>query len=550
MVNPSKNIEGDLFKILAVDDDPGILHLINKKLKGPGRFIASTDSPGNIEKLLIENKPDLLLLDYFMGSVIGKDLIPHLREKNILPPFIIMTGHGDERIAVNMMKLGASDYVVKDSNFLDFLPEIVSRHEKQILTSNKLKVSEAELKESINKYQMLYESSADPVCFFEENGVINEYNPAFSMLFNYEEADLKDFNIRRIFKTEEDFNNIIKYLQSNDMGEGPLLELINKNNEIMYCLLKVYKQHISQGSTIGYQVVIHDLTDRVLYEEKIKQLNDELETRVADRTYQLEDALEELRYENEERKKTQDALFNAKEELTKMLDREKELNEMKSRFVAMVSHEYRTPLTVILSSTYLLEQYFEMGDKGKFKKQTEKIQQSVQNMTLMLEDIMSIGKSDSQEQEFVPGKIMLNDFIYKLFEEVKLLDNQNHKFELNSKSNSISIYSEPKLLSQAISNLLSNAVKYSPPESEISISIAENPSEIIIDISDEGMGISDVDSKSIFEPFYRSRDVQTISGTGLGLTIVKKCIDALKGSITVTSREKIGTTFSVVLPKK
>ncbi len=290
--------------------------------------------------------------------------------------------------------------------------------------------------------------------------------------------------------------------------------------------------------------------ERKRADQEILALNSELEMRVIERTHQLEETLEELRYENAERKRTQEALEQAQAEIELALIQEKELNELKSRFISIVSHEYRTPLTVILSSTYLIEKFFEMQNKDEFGRSLKNIQLSVKSMTKLLDDVLTIGKTEAGRITIVPSEINLIKFTQSIVEDMKLTDKHNHKFEITANLAIIEISSDLNLLSKILINLISNAIKYSGANSIVKTDLIDRETFVEISVLDQGIGIPDSERDHLFESYHRFKNVGAISGTGLGLSIVKRFVDILRGTISVESEEGQGSKFTVTLPKQ
>ncbi len=238
--------------------------------------------------------------------------------------------------------------------------------------------------------------------------------------------------------------------------------------------------------------------------------------------------------------------------------KERELSQLKTRFVSMVSHEFRTPLTAILSSADLLEYYLEECPDEKNNKKLEhlkRIQTAAVNMTHLLEDVLLLGKAEAGRLAFNPNNLDLVEFCRALVEEVEVTaDNAIALYFARTPENASEPDSCPpacmdeKLLRQLFTNLLSNAVKYSPGGGEVNFSLTCTDTEAIFQIQDRGIGIPPEELPHLFESFHRCRNVGTIPGTGLGLTIVKRCVDLHGGQIDVESQLGAGTTFTVKLP--
>ncbi|MBD2692537.1 PAS domain S-box protein [Anabaena catenula] len=238
------------------------------------------------------------------------------------------------------------------------------------------------------------------------------------------------------------------------------------------------------------------------------------------------------------------------QELRIALEREKELNELKSRFISMTSHEFRTPLSTILSSSELLEHYSHKWTHEKQLTHLHRIQAAVNRMTEMLNDILVIGKGEAGKLEYRPLLFDLVKYCRQLVEEVRLNLKSQHLVNFSSQYQSISCYMDEKLLGHILSNLLSNALKYSPDGSLVNFNLSFQEGQAVFEIQDQGIGIPEEDMPRLFESFHRARNVGNILGTGLGLAIVKKCVDIHQGRINVNTLLGVGSNFTVTLPLK
>ncbi|MDP5338217.1 MAG: PAS domain S-box protein, partial [Nodularia sp. (in: cyanobacteria)] len=235
-------------------------------------------------------------------------------------------------------------------------------------------------------------------------------------------------------------------------------------------------------------------------------------------------------------------------ELKVALETEKELHELKSRFVSMTSHEFRTPLSTILSSSELLEHYRHKWTEEKQLTHLHRIQAAVKRMTEMLNDVLVIGKAEAGKLEYRPTCFDLVEYCRYLLSEAQVNQNNMCVVYFTSLHKSIPCCMDKNLLGHILNNLLSNAIKYSPTESTIKFTLACQDEQAIFKIQDQGIGIPEEDLPRLFESFHRARNVGNILGTGLGLAIVKDCVDLHQGEISVTSNLGIGTVFTVTLP--
>lgn len=246
-------------------------------------------------------------------------------------------------------------------------------------------------------------------------------------------------------------------------------------------------------------------------------------------------------YDITERKK-------AEAEIKKSFEREKELSELKTKFISMVSHEFRTPLASILSSSELIEQYYDKLTPDKKDALMGKIKTSVKNLIAMLADITEINKADSGKVKLNLEEIDVVKLIYDLIDEVKQSYSPSPVVRYTPAMDSLVIVSDMKLLRQIFINLISNAVKYTDAEKHVYISIHQNPDLLIFQVEDEGIGIPEDDFATLFEPFMRSRNTGKIKGTGLGLSILKRAVEQLGGKVDFKSIVGSGSTFTVYLP--
>lgn len=235
-------------------------------------------------------------------------------------------------------------------------------------------------------------------------------------------------------------------------------------------------------------------------------------------------------------------------ELEKTLERERELGELKTKFISMISHEYRTPLTVILSSANIIAKLIERKETDKTHSFIKKIEFSVQSMVKLLEDVLIIGKSEVGAFKVELSVLNLEFIINDIIEDLKSAHKYSNEISLTYNGNFSSITSDEKLMRQILSNIISNALKYSPNNTLVSIELTLNPEFYVIEVTDSGIGISEQDLTHLFDSFYRGNNVGTISGTGLGMPILKRCVDMLNGTIDVQSKLNEGTKFRITLP--
>ena len=237
------------------------------------------------------------------------------------------------------------------------------------------------------------------------------------------------------------------------------------------------------------------------------------------------------------------------DEIRLALEREQELSILKTRFFSMASHEFRTPLSTALAAAQLLENsQVAWENTDKRLRNLHRIQDSVRNMVQLLDDILTINRAETGKLAFNPKPINLELYCRHFVEEMQLNAGAQHPISFTSIGNSTSVNLDEKLLRSILANLLSNAIKYSPQGGQVNFGLEFQTTAIIITVQDCGIGIPTIDLDRLFEPFHRGKNVHTIPGTGLGLVVVKKCVDLHQGTIEMMSTVSIGTTCLVTLP--
>ena len=291
--------------------------------------------------------------------------------------------------------------------------------------------------------------------------------------------------------------------------------------------------HYKSGEELFNIAFIIDISERKLAEENIKRINIELEYKVEARTKILKETLRELE--------------SSKDDLSIALEREKELNELKSRFVTMASHEFRTPLSTILSSASLIGRYKLFDEEEKRHKHVDRIKSAVSNMTLILNDFLSAGKLEEGKIGVNLISINIPDNIQESIHELSNILKPNQVVNYSHKGNP-NFVCDKQFLRNIIINSISNASKFSGENKIIEVNSSVSNSELQIIIKDNGIGIPVEEQNKLFERFFRAKNALNIQGTGLGLNIVAKYIEILKGTITFKSELDIGTTFFINIP--
>ena len=256
------------------------------------------------------------------------------------------------------------------------------------------------------------------------------------------------------------------------------------------------------------------------------------------------DVTQQVRYHEELEAKVEARTL----ELTASLQREQAMNEMKSRFVSIASHEFRTPLSTILSSISLVAAYAKDDQEAKRNKHIERIKTSVKTLTEILNDFLSLEKLEQGKVEIIRQPVDIPQVAADLKDDLNGLLKQGQGI-IFSHQGELEITLDKKILRHVLQNLLTNAIKYSGENSDITLTTTISDGFLIITVRDEGIGIPEEEQTHLFGEFFRAKNVAGIQGTGLGLNIVKRYVELLNGIINFESRPGVGTTFTVVFPE-
>lgn len=408
-----------------------------------------------------------------------------------------------------------------------------------------------EKKEKDQLFEQLFEHATESIIVTDETGNILFLNPATEKYFAYTRDELVGKPVELLIpkRFAHGHENHRKSFGQNpharSMGEGLELYAIRKNGTEFP--VEISLSPFRFDHTIYIIAFVIDVTRRkemersmhVQQEElknlasKLTQMNEKLESRIQDRTHVLSEALIQLEV--------------SRKELTEALEKEKELNELKSRFLSMASHEFRTPLTAILSSASLIQEYSLSDQQEKRMKHVNRIMSAVNNLNDILSDFLSISKIEE-------GKVLAD---YKPFNIKKLVWDLANDMKNIAKSGQELVYIhegpeqvtlDPKLIRNILINLISNAIKFSSENKTIEVKTSAKPEIFKLIVKDHGIGIGEDDKKHLFERFFRGQNATNIQGTGLGLNIVANYVELMHGTIEMRSELEKGTEVEIHLP--
>lgn len=397
----------------------------------------------------------------------------------------------------------------------------------------------------------LFENATEGIILTNGQGNIVMANPAMERMFGYQKDELINSPIEILIPGKfrphhhELRGGFYNKPSNRSMGHGR--DLYGRKKDGSELPVEVSLSHYKRDDELFVIAFIVDITQRKDIEismlkqkaelekitDKIRQLNADLEIKVEERTLILREALQKLE--------------QSQQELSEALDKERQLNEIKSRFVSMASHEFRTPLTTVLSSASLLAKYTATEDQEKRDKHIQRIKNSVNNLNDILEDFLSLGKLNEGRVDKKLEEVNVKEMLTEIVDEMKAQLKNNQHFIVNCNENCHAV-TDKKLLRNVLINLVSNAIKFSEEGKNITIDAKTANNRIVMAVSDEGIGIGKDDQEHLFTSFFRAANAVNIQGTGLGLHIVKRYIDLLGGEVKLESELNKGTTITFSIP--
>lgn len=357
----------------------------------------------------------------------------------------------------------------------------------------------------------ILDNLVDGIVVFDERGQIDSINPAGAYIFGYEREELLGAPIARLlpaltaapsWRELRDFLDHISQL-------GDEIEGRRRDGSIFPMYFAVSKINLDDRRI--YAAIIQDFTERKFLEAQLWD----------------------------------------KERLNLELEKERELRDLKNRFISMMSHDLKTPLASIRLANSLLRDYGDRASEADKRESYDAIDQQVEYLTDLVNDVMTISRTDFTGAELTLETVDLETYCRDIIEEMQLANRMQCCLEFSGTNERVEIEIDKRLIRRAVTNLLTNAIKYSPsPMSPVCLELRVQEGHALIRVSDKGIGIPEDDLRRLFEPFHRASNVGSISGTGLGLAITKQAVDLHGGTIRVESKLGEGTTFTIDLPLK
>ncbi|AUC76114.1 MULTISPECIES: PAS domain-containing sensor histidine kinase [unclassified Olleya] len=366
-------------------------------------------------------------------------------------------------------------------------------------------------------FEILSEAISEGILIVDENQTIIAVNASTEEMFGYNKDELNNKPLETLIPSNyhkghgHQFNSYYKNSEKRSMGKGRALFAARKDGSTFPVEVGLNPFNITDKKYVMALVI--DITER-------KNYTDKLEKTVEERTKQLREALET----------------------------EKELNDLKTKFLSLVSHEFKTPLTGILTSSMLLSKYKLAEQQDKRDKHINTINSKVQYLNNILNDFLSVEKLESGKVNYKFTEFRLSKVVNEVVYNANMLLKEGQKIKYPENIDDISLTQDEKTIELALSNLVHNAIKYSPENTTIELQVNQDQNKTTFKIIDNGIGIPENDQKNIFNRYFRAENALLNQGTGIGLNIVKTHLENLGGAIQFESKENIGSTFTITIP--
>ncbi len=394
-------------------------------------------------------------------------------------------------------------------------------------------------------FGILFEAVPEGIIVVNMQREIVASNSSANELFGYKKESLIGKPLHDLIPQKyhhnhgEHFNAYVKKSNKRQMGAGRDLFGQHKNGNTFPVEVGLNPFKLEEQQYI--LAIVIDISVRKNQESQILDLNSRLEQKIVERTEELNDKVDQLKKEISKRK-------IAENKIKESLKEERELNELKTKFLSLVSHEFKTPLSGILTSVILAGKYTKTEQQDKREKHLNIIQNKVKYLNNILNDFLSIERLETGKVNYLFSTFPLSKVINEVVYNANMLVKEGQKINYPNNIDGIVIEFDEKIIELVLSNLLHNAIKYSPENTLIDLEVFQKSSKLTIQVKDQGFGIPKKEQKFIFNRYFRAENALLHQGTGIGLNIAKSHLENLGGSITFTSTENVGSTFTVQIP--
>lgn len=394
-------------------------------------------------------------------------------------------------------------------------------------------------------FRILSQAISEGIVIVNQKQEIVASNEAADRMFGYKEGELMGANLNVLIPPKyhsthtADANEFMDRRNPRQMGHGSDLYGRRKDNSIFPVEAGLNPFEIEESRYV--MALVTDISERKNQERQIRELNADLEKRIEERTAALKESVLELREEVAKRKE-------AEHKISEALRKERELGELKTKFLSLVSHEFKTPLSGILTSATLAQKYTETEQQDKREKHIKTIQSKVKYLNNILNDFLSIERLESGNATYKFDTFPLSKVTNEVIYNSNMLLKEGQRINYPENIDEITLVFDEKILELSLTNLINNAIKYSPEYTMIDVFVTTENDFLKIKVVDEGIGIPQEEQKYIFNQYFRAENALLNEGTGIGLNIVKSHLESLGGTVDFESEENVGSAFTISIP--
>jgi PAS domain S-box-containing protein len=504
-------------KILVVEDEVITAEVIAEQLRELGYIV--TDTVGSVAGLtasLNQTLPDLIIMDIMLrGEEVDGIVIADYVRRQFNIPVVYLTAQSDAETIERAKRTEPLGYIIKPFRPQDLRVMVeIALHKHQI---------DQQLIERERLLSTILQSAGDAIVATDASGSITYLNSVAETMTGWTQIDALGQTVKRVIRlvdktTGEAVANdpVAQVLQEGRtlyLDDG--LVLVAKDGSQTPISDSAFPITTGAETPVGVVLVISDASDR----QRINQLEDEVRQRQ-----------------------------RSEEEALEILSAERELNELKSNLIATISHELRTPLTVILTSVELLSRFGAQIAVEKQECYLNRIRSAIKRLNHFIDNVLTFNQADAGILPLNRAPLNIVSFCQELIEEQLLIYEHSHRFDYAHEGADTEIRLDENLLRHILTNLLENAVKYSPGQSTVIVRSRCEESQAVFEVHDQGIGIPSADQQQLCSPFFRASNVGNTPGTGMGLSIVRKCVELHHGSLAIESEVNVGTKFTVTFP--
>ena len=485
-------LETQMFFNIVIDYIPFVISVRDAKtLKYTFINKAFVQFTGKSKLAVIDKTPEQIFNQQLAEYITQRDL-EQLKNKTDFTSNVDTLFVNNKNSILNIIKLLIKDSKGEPEFILNIIEDITQKKQKEL-----------EIEKISMKFSKLFHFSSNAILVIDRKDLtIIDINNSFLEMLGYkiEELLLKKIDETDIWQNIEEFKNLFDMLKAKRSVKNIEATLKTKNSENVIALISIDNLLTDGENLLIFQAI--DITERKNYAN----------------------------------------------EILRALEKEKDLNILKNRFISMISHEFRTPLTTIMLSTDLLKRYSDHWDVTEKNKHYDRIQTTILRMTQLMENVLTIGRLEAGKFDFQPESIDLQAFSKSIAENIEFNFSSKNTINFKFIGNCIDSKIDENLMALVLTNLLTNACKYSPNFTPVDFTVVCNESRAIFKIKDYGVGIPKSEQDKLFNTFFRASNVGNINGYGLGLSIVQRCVEAHLGTIRFETTENEGTCFIVEVP--